>query len=341
MTQTNEHVTSIDQQVGPRGRFTLRQASGEIRIHGVEGDRIRVRSLDDDRSLDSLFSISIGPDSVELRQLEKFGLGILSISRGSAPEIAVEVPHGATVSVESASAEVAASDLSGSKRFRTASGDLTFERLAGPLDVESVSGDVEIDGQAPLELTAKSISGDMHVRVPRLRRLEMQTTSGDIWLDAQLDGNGPFSLRSISGDVTLVGRSGFRIEAQSVTGDLNSDLPSKRESSPGRKILTVGRPGPTLTFHSVSGDFHVVEPRDAAPETVAPPTPPAAPAVPPAPGAAGAPGGPASSPVASASSAASDDLDAARLEILKALERGEISVAEATHQLGSLDVVLR
>jgi len=108
MTQANEHLTTMDQQVGPRGRFTLRQASGEIRIHGVEGDRIRVRSLDDDRSLDSLFNISIGADSVELRQLEKFGLGILSINRGAAPEIAVEVPHGATVSVESASAEVAA-----------------------------------------------------------------------------------------------------------------------------------------------------------------------------------------------------------------------------------------
>jgi hypothetical protein len=347
MTQTNEHATALDHQVGPRGKFTLRQASGEIRIRGVEGDRIRVRSLHDDRGLDSIFNITTGSDYVELRQIEKFGLGILSFGRGDAPEIAVEVPHGATVSVETASAEVAVSDLSGSKRFRTASGDLTFERLAGPLDVESVSGDVQVDGQAPLELSAKSISGDLHVRVPRLRRLEMTTTSGDIWLDAQLDGNGPFSLRSISGDVTLVGRSGFRIEAQSVTGDLNSDLPSKRESGPGRKVLTVGRPGPTLSFHSVSGDFHVVEPRDAAPETVAPPTPPPPPAVG---GAGGAPAGPpvAAPPASTASAGRSTadpsvaaDLDAARLEVLRALERGEITVAEATDRLGTLDKVLR
>lgn len=333
MTQINEHVTTIDQQVGARGRFTLRQASGDIQIRGVEGDRIRVRSLDDDRTLDSMFHINVGGDSVELRQIEKLGLGILTFGSGPAPEISIEVPHGATVSVESASAEVVVSDLSGGKRFRTASGDLRFDRLAGPLDVESVSGDVDVEGQAPLELAAKSISGDIRVRVPRLRRLELQTTSGDIHLDAQLDGNGPFSLRSISGDVTLVGRSGFRIEAQSVTGDLNSDLPSKRESGPGRKVLIIGRPGPTLTFHSVSGDFHVVEPRDAAPESVAPPTPPA-PAVPPAPGASAASGG-------AASATASSDLDAARLGILKALERGEISVAEATDQLGSLDEVLR
>src|SRR5262249_48788194 len=188
-------------------------------------------------------------------------------NRGSSPEIDVEVPHGADVTVDSASAEVAASDLSGSKHFRTASGDMSFDRLSGPLDVESVSGEISVDGQAPVEISGKSISGDIRVRVPRMRRLEMQTTSGDVFLDAQLEGNGPFSLRSISGDVTIIGRSGMRIEAQTVTGDLVSDLPSKRESGLGRKILVVGRPGPTLGFQSVSGDLHIAEPRDAAPET--------------------------------------------------------------------------
>jgi hypothetical protein len=334
MTQTNDHATALDQQVGTRGRFTLRQAAGEVRIRGVEGDHIRVRS-DDDRNLDSMFNINTGADFVELRQIEKLGLGIMGFGRNSSPDISVEVPHGATVSVETASAEVAVSDLSGAKHFRTASGDLSFERLAGPLDVESVSGDIEIEGQAPLELGGKSISGDVRVRVPRLRRLEMVTTSGDIWLDAQLDGNGPFTLRSISGDVTLVGRSGFRIEAQTITGDLNSDLPNKRESQHGRKILVVGRPGPTLAFQSVSGDFRVVEPRDAAPESVpgapeppAPPAPPAAPA-------------PAGSVTATSAPAPTPDVDAARLEILRALERGEITVAEATDRLGKLDEVLR
>jgi DUF4097 and DUF4098 domain-containing protein YvlB len=334
MTQTSEHGTAIDQQVGPRGRFTLRQASGEIRIRGVEGDRIRIRSLDGDRSLDSMFHVNLGSDSVELRQIEKLGLGILSFSRGSSPDISVEVPHGATVSVETASAELHATDLSGSKRIRTASGDLTFERLAGPLEVESVSGDISIDGEAPLELGGRSISGDIRARVPRLRRLELTTTSGDVWVDAQLDGNGPFSLRTISGDVTLVGRSGFRIEAQTVTGDLSSDMPSKRESQPGRKIMTIGRPGPTLSFHSVSGDFRVVEPRDAAPESTTEPVPapPAAAAPPAVPSAPSAP--------AAAQAAPAPDLEAARLDILRALERGEITVAEATDRLGKLDEVL-
>ena len=107
---------------------------------------------------------------------------------------------------------------------------------------------------------------------------------------------------------------------------MSSDVPSKRESLPGRKVLIVGRPGPTLSFRSVSGDFHVVEPRDAA-------TPIEAGLV-------------ESTPVETTpieervpdSSTSDEEL---RLEVLRALERGDITVAEATDQLRVLDEVPR
>jgi DUF4097 and DUF4098 domain-containing protein YvlB len=329
MNQTHQHVASLEHVIGPRGRFTLRQASGEVTIKGVEGDTVRIRSLDGDRSLTEQFQIETGDGFVDMRQHEKLGLGIKLFSRGDSPEIEVEVPHGATISVETASAEVAATDLSGTKRFRTASGELQLHRFAGTLDAETVSGDVDIEGQAPLDLSTKSISGDIKVRVPRVRRLDMGTTSGDIWLDAELAGDGPFALRSISGDVTIVGRSGFRVEAETITGDMSSELAHKRESMPGRRVLTVGRPGPTLAFRSVSGDLQIVQPRDTAPEAVTPPIPPEPPVAPLAPAAPAAPDAP------------TPDEDATRLEILRELERGDITVAEATDRLGRLDEVLR
>ncbi|MEZ0239604.1 MAG: DUF4097 domain-containing protein, partial [Chloroflexota bacterium] len=295
----------------------LRQASGEIAIRGVEGDTVRVRSRDD-RALAEQFEIEIGDGFLELRQPEKLGIGFKLFGKNESPEIEVEVPHGATVSIDSASADIEAADLSGAKQFRTAAGDLRLQRLAGAVEIQSVSGDVDLQGQAPIELGAKSVSGDFRVRVPRLRKLDMSTTSGDVWLDAELSGDGPFALRSISGDVTIVGRAGFRVEAESITGDLSSDLPSKRESSPGRKVLIVGRSGPTIAFKSVAGDLEIVQPRDAAPVDVpAPPLPPEAPAAP------------------------TVDIDGTRLELLRELERGEITVAEATNRLGKLDEVLR
>jgi DUF4097 and DUF4098 domain-containing protein YvlB len=319
MSKTDVSTTAIDHKIGPRGRFTLRQASGEITIRGVEGDTARVRSRQD-KALAEQFEIETGDGFLELRQPDKLGLGFKMFGKNDAPEIEVDVPHGATVSIDTASADLEVADLSGAKHFRTASGDMRLERLAGPIQIETVSGDVELDGQAPIELGAKSVSGDVRVRVPRLRKLDMSTTSGDVWLDAELSGDGPFALRSISGDVTIVGRGGFRIEAESITGDLSSDLPSKRESALGRKVLIVGRPGPTLAFKSVSGDLEIVQPRNAA--AVAVPAPPDAPEPP--------------GPVAPGS-----DIDTSRLEVLRALERGEITVAEATDRLGTLDEVLR
>ena len=330
MNDSDTALTTIEHRIGPRGRFTLRQASGEITIRGVEGDTARVRSRDD-RVLSEQFEIQAGDGFLELRQPDKLGLGLRIFGSKESPEIEVEVPHGATVSVDSASADLEASDLSGAKHFRTASGDMVLARFAGAVQIETVSGDVELDGQAQIELGAKSVSGDVRIRVPRLRKLDMSTTSGDVWLDAELSGDGPFTLRSISGDVTIVGRSGFRVEAETITGDMSSDLPSRRESSPGRKALIIGRPGPTLAFKSVSGDLEVVQPRDAAPVSAPePPMPPEPPIAPTAPRPPGVP-----------SAEIDIDIEGTRLEILRELERGEITVAEATNRLAKLDEVLR
>src|SRR6185503_3839738 len=236
MSKANGAGATLEHRIGPRGRFSLRQASGDILIRGVEGDTVRVKSLDD-KSLSDVFDVEVGDDRVELRQRDGFELGLGMFRRGQSTDLKIEVPHGASLSIETASADIGATDLSGTKRFRTA------------------SGEIKIEGAAPLDLSARTVSGDMDVRVPSVRRLEIGTTSGDVRLDAELSGNGPFAMRTISGDATIVGRSGFRVEAETITGDLSSDLPSKRESMPGRKILVVGRPGATLIFRSGSGDL--------------------------------------------------------------------------------------
>jgi DUF4097 and DUF4098 domain-containing protein YvlB len=333
MSKTTGIGTTLEHRIGPRGRFSLRQASGDILIRGVEGDTVRVKSLDD-KPLSETFDIELGDDRVEVHHHGGFDIGMRLFSRGSGADLRVEVPHGATVSVETGSADIDASDLSGSKSFRSASGEVTLNRLAGAVEVETVSGEIEVDGSAPLDMALKSVSGDVSVRVPSARRLDLGTTSGDIRLDAELAGNGPFAIRSISGDATIVARMGFRVEAESITGDLSSDLPSKRESLPGRKVLVVGRPGPTLSFRSVSGDLHIAEPRDAAPAITTRTTEEAMddkPVV---------DDKPVTEDKQTHTVEATGDEDR-RLEILRSLERGDITVAEATDQLSQLDEVLR
>jgi hypothetical protein len=331
MTTVHDSSVTLEHRIGPRGRLTLSQPAGEVTIKGVEGDTVCVRSRDD-RPLTDLFRVETSSDSLELRPIDHFGIAMLRPNREDAPDLAIEVPHGATLRIETASADVEAADLSGMKEFKTASGDLALTRIAGPANVESVSGDVTIEGQAPLDLAIRSISGDIRIRAPLLRRLELSTTSGDSRLDAELTGAGPFVIRSVSGDVTIVARAGMRVEAATIMGDLSSSLSHRTESVPGRKVLVIGKPGPTLAFHSVSGDLRVVEPRDAAAESAA-----AAPAG----GAPDAGDGPAPADKPAAPPISEADAEAERLRILQELERGEITVAGATDQLARLDEVLR
>ena len=317
------HEPTVDHQIGARGRLVVRQASGEVTVRGVEGDRVRVEA-DDAKQFKDRYTVEADDGSLEIRQAEKLGFGIFG--RGESVDLEIEVPHGANVTIETQSGDIEASDLDGAKAFRTASGEVVLQRLSGALEVETVSGDLEIEGPAPLDLKGRTVSGDVELRVPLLRRLDFNTTSGDMQLDAELKGDGPFALKTISGDVQIVGRSGIRIEAETITGDLSSDLPSKRESQLGRRVLVVGRPGPTLSFRSVSGDLHVAEPRDAAPklkETAMHENE----------------GG--STTATESESGTAGDPDAKRLEILRQLERGEISVAEAGDRLGELDGALR
>jgi DUF4097 and DUF4098 domain-containing protein YvlB len=312
MTATVNSGAELEHRIGANGRFALRLPAGSVAISGTAGDVARVRDRTG-RSLADRFEIAAGSGSLELTAKHRFGItlaiGSYGFGAGPAPELEVEVPRGAAVEIDGASAEVEGRDLVGPKQFRTASGDLVLHAIAGGLEIGAVSGDVQIDADGQLDLRARTISGDFKLRAPSLRRCEIGTTSGDVHLDAAMSGPGPFGIKSISGDATIVSRSGLQVEAQTITGDLASSVAHRIESSPGRKLLIVGHPAATLTFKSVSGDLRIVEPRDqpAAPRSVGSET------------------------------EAPDASEAARLEILHDLERGTITVDVAAERLAALE----
>ncbi len=335
MTTTTSGA-ALEHEIGASGRFHLRQASGSVRIRGVDGGTARARELNG-RALAECFQIEAGEGELSLTAPDRFGLDIVfGIGRRTSADLELEVPRGATVNLETASAELRGRELLGRTNIRTASGDVTLEALAGTLELDSVSGEVRIVADAALDLRARTISGDLAVRAPRLGRAEIGTTSGDVRLDAELVGGGPFGIETVSGDVTIVGRMGIRVEARTVTGDLRSDLPHRREAGRGRKLLVVGDGSVPLSFRSVSGDLRVTAPRDVLPGMPAPdpassgssqagevaPATPDAPASPDAPLPA-APG--------------TGGREVARLDILRAVERGDLSVEAAMQRIAEIE----
>lgn len=332
MTRETANTTTIEHPIGATGSLDVKLADWDVAIVPGQDDVVRVRDADGEPLRDDL-EIDRGTDSLSIRQPTRFpGISFVLGSRHSGRRIIVEAPATARVNVETASGDVSTDALGGDQRIRTASGDIRLEAASGDLATETVSGDIVVRIDGSVGLAVKSVSGDVSIEGGRVERLRLTTTSGDVRLTSDLS-RGPHAIASVSGDVMLVSNNALRITAVTLTGDLSTDLPHTSQGGPGRRSIVIGDGATELQFRSVSGDLRVVDPTTPRNGSLPPePVPPLAP-VPPQP-----PAVPGSSSVAL--TAVADEPDAtrtARLEILRALEGGEIDVAEATDRLAALD----
>ena len=217
-------------------------------------------------------------------------------------DLAIELPTAATVVVDGASTQIDAEGLSGDQRYRTATGDVRLQDSSGTLDVDAVSGDVVVSGERSLAIAARTQSGRLRIRSSVLTALRAATTSGDLAIEGSFEGAGPFSIETVSGDATIAPRSTMRVEVRTITGDVRTGAGGRVETDGGTRVVSVGSGGPTISFRSLSGDLRV---RDTKPAESADGKGP----------------GPESSQ--------DDD----HLDVLRALERGDIDVAEAERRL--------
>jgi hypothetical protein len=357
MTTLHDDATIlVDHPIGPGGRLAVRLASVELRIVGGDGDRVTVRTPSGRRL----------PDRVVLETVdgaltihEKEILGALFGGGDRTVELEIEVPVEAEIAVDTASGSVEATGLRGEQRYRTASGDLHLVDVAGRIDLNAVSGDATLQLAATADLGIRTVSGDVTVTGGSLAGLRVSTTSGDIRVDSLLTGRTGNTIETLSGDVSVRATDGIRVEARTVSGDLSSDLPHRTEGRMGRRTLIVGDGSIDLSFRSVSGDLKILggSPADDAssrtssgpglparpglPRRPAGPPMPPLPPLPPLPGAfAGEPTAshvdpPADDPVASRE--ATTPTDDERLEVLRALEAGDLDVSAAMDRLAELD----
>ena len=311
---------SIDHNVGDRGRASLKVTSGDVRVRGIPGGEAHIRatfeiSASSEADADRIFEavqlrVNRAPGELSVQEHEgDFSLGSVIkglFGTGDRYELTVEcdVPSAADLELTAVSSDVDATDLRGDQRYRTVSGDLSVSNAGGSVRLESVSGDATIGAEDQLSIHAQSVSGDLHITAPTLRSLRANTVSGDIELEAQLADGGDFQVETVSGDlaVGLVGDATFEIRGLST--DVHSELDHRLEGQVDRRRLIVGNGGPRLVFNSMSGDVDVRRPRRLSPQASSSPMPEVTPSE-----------------------------KQSELDVLRALERGEIDVDEATRRL--------
>jgi len=311
---------------GAHGTVVVSGEADDVRIRGVDGTAARIVAPVEGEGIET--EAADGRFTVRSRRSTRAGWVGLKVGShgfgfpfgGPARTLEMEVPRGSRVEVHVTAGDVAVRDVSGGTRVRTTSGDVSLKRVAGSLAVEVASGDVNVTAAAPIELTAKSVSGDIQARAPRFERVAIETISGDADLSGAFAAGPVHAISTVAGDVTLGVAGGLTLEARTVSGDVECSHPDRRSGDGRRRPLVVGDGSARLAVRTMSGDVDVRAARgaatadegesaaawpSAAPEDAAP-APPAAPP----------PGEPS-------------------LDVLEALARGEIDVAEAERRLAA------
>jgi hypothetical protein len=321
----------VTHEIGERGRLALRVTNPDVQMRGADGTVASVRitfeiHASTDTEADEIFDrlryhVTEGNGSLEVAE-PKHGAGaglgslvrLFGIGSGQVDaSVEVDAPSLSDIHYDGVSADVTAIGLLGLQEYRTVSGDLVLDRVGGDVRIKGVSSDISLRAVAPLgSLEINTVSGDISGVAPRIEQLRAATVSGDVDLEGILADGPEHRIETVSGDVSLGVTDDLTLEVRGLSTDADVRLPHRSEGSRERRRYIIGNGGASVLFSSMSGDIEIRPPRRGG--EVPPPPAPASPPAPPRPPSVG-----------------HDD----QLAVLRALERGEIDVEEATRRLGA------
>lgn len=255
-------------------------ADGSLRIDNVKG-QVVVRTWDRPEvqvtgSLgEGVEKLEIGPggDSLSIRvKYPNSGGGWFGSGNRSEPSrIEVRMPAGASLDVDVVSAGVDVEGLagrrlavdsvsggvrvrasrSGEARFDLVSGDLEAELDSEDISVDTVSGDVRLSGRGGGELGVDTVSGDADLAFQSLRRVVMDSVSGDLTLQTGLAPDGRISADTVSGGVRLrlPADTSARLSVETFSGGISSPVGDVKTEKYG--------PGKTLEARLGQGEGEV------------------------------------------------------------------------------------
>lgn len=155
--------------------------------------------------------------------------------------VSIAVPADVTVRLGAVSADALVSGTTRPVEVRTVNGSIAVDDVRADLQARTVSGTVEVTGQDGA-VTADSVSGSVTVQARHLPSFAGTTVSGSLTVDLA-GAPSDLSVRTVSGDVTvrIPAEAGFRLQARSVSGAVVGDgerlpsgrAPSRAASAPG------------------------------------------------------------------------------------------------------------
>ncbi len=181
-------------------------------------------------------------------------------------DISIAVPRGVEVHLGTVSAEGLLSGTTAKAQVRTVSGTIVVNGVGAHVDARTVSGSIEVREQRG-PFTGNSVSGALTVHASDSHDLHARTVSGALTIDLER-APATVVARTVSGDVMvrIPAAAGYELSASSVSGRVTAGG-EQLARRPGKVegMLRGGDGAVKVVSHTVSGDVTLLHAAAAAP----------------------------------------------------------------------------
>ena len=246
----------------PIKQLSIDNPLGDVKVEGYEGDSILIetrKSAPDEEGLDRLrISLVPNPDgSVRIATTADREKENKPLARGNVRiDLIIRAPHSARVDaavssgklevtkmdaggdLDSGTGAIAVNNVAGTLSTHTVSGSTRLSVVFGSVDAQSLSSDLDFDSINGDRLIASANHGRIAGRRVRAREIELTTTEGKIFLEAEMSLRGHIVVLSLKGDLDVKLRRGgssnvLALRARGTKVNLGSAMASARTSTDG------------------------------------------------------------------------------------------------------------
>jgi hypothetical protein len=264
----------------PKGTVEISNLSGKVEVEAWDQNQVSISAhLDNDYQKVDVNS-DRGRVSIAVRMPgAHFGGG------GDA-DLKVKVPRGSDVDITAVSADIRSTGVLGAQRLKTVSGSIKADIGQADVEAKTVSGDVVLHGQggkpAVLHLTsisgsirldhgagdveANSTSGSLNVQLDTARSVRMRTISGDVTLLGKLTKDADVDTQTVSGPIKMHtdSDSGFEYDVTTFSGEIGNCFNAQAERTsrygPGERLSgSLGKGSAHVRLKTMSGDINLCD----------------------------------------------------------------------------------
>jgi DUF4097 and DUF4098 domain-containing protein YvlB len=272
LTALSEQAVSQSAPMSANGTLDVSNVSGEVTIRGWDRPEVQVKGeIGDEQKLE--FSADGDRTRIEVHSER-------DPHNDDDADLDIRVPSTSRVRANTISANLHVTGMTGELELQSVSGDIDTEVFGADVTVQTISGSIEVAGHHQTaemhlsvvsgdawvrdiagDLTARTISGDLNVRAGKLRRTRIDTTSGDVHVEAGLDPAARLEVDSTSGDLVLelCGKPDGDYELTSFSGDIQAygrrGEPRNAHGPTSELRFKLGDGGALVRADSLSGEI--------------------------------------------------------------------------------------